>query len=73
MGLHVNDKDDIKTVKHEWGHFAQLALHGPAAFMLLFGIPSMLYNLYCQKTGDWSEYYKMPWEAYADYLGGVKR
>ena len=73
MGLHKNDKHDIKTVNHEWGHFAQLTLFGPAAFMLLFGIPSMLYNLYCQKTGDWSKYYKMPWEAFADYLGGVKR
>ena len=73
MGLHKNDKYDIKTVNHEWGHFAQLTSFGPAAFMLLFGIPSMLYNLYCQKTGDWSKYYKMPWEAFADYLGGVKR
>ena len=73
MGLHKNDKHDIKTVNHEWGHFAQLTLFGPATFMLLFGIPSMLYNLYCQKTGDSSKYYKMPWESFADYLGGVKR
>ena len=34
---------------------------------------SFIYNIYCSITDDWSKYYKMPWEAYADYLGGVKR
>ena len=67
-----NDKSDIEKVKHEWGHFAQLALHGPAAFTLFIAIPSVIYNLHCQKTGDWGNYYKVPWERYADFLGGAK-
>ena len=73
MGLHINDKNDVNTVNHEWGHFKQLALHGPAMFTLFIALPSLIYNIYCRITGDWSKYYKMPWEAYADYLGGVKR
>ena len=35
-------------------------------------IPSVIYNLYCQKNGDWGNYYKVPWERYADFLGGAK-
>ena len=73
MGLHVNDKNIVEAVNHEWGHFAQLALHGPAVFTLFMALPSLIYNIYRSITGDWTKYYKMPWEAYADYLGGVKR
>ena len=72
MALNSNDKADINTVKHEWGHYAQLAFQGPAAFTKFVAIPSLSYNIYCKITGDWTNYYKMPWEAYADYLGGVK-
>ena len=73
MFLHKDQYKDQNTVKHEWGHFAQLTLHGPIIFTMFMALPSLLYNLYCSKTDDWSKYYEMPWEAYADYLGGVKR
>ena len=72
MGLYHKEKSDIEKVKHEWGHFAQLSLHGPAAFTLFIAIPSISYNIYCKKTEDWTNYYNMPWEWYADYLGGAR-
>ena len=73
MFLQKGEKHDINTVNHEWGHFAQLALHGPAVFTLFMALPSVIYNIYCRINGDWDKYYEMPWEVYADYLGGVKR
>ena len=63
---------DAEKVKHEWGHFGQLSLHGPAALTLFIEVPSISYNIYCQKTGDWTNYYNMPWEWYADYLGDAR-
>ena len=60
MGLHVNDKNTVEAINHEWGHFAQLALHGPAVFTLFMALPSLIYNIYCRITGDWWKFYKMP-------------
>ena len=73
IGLYENRKTDATVVKHEWGHFAQLALHGLGVYTLYLALPSLVYNIYCNITDDWTKYYEMPWESYADFLGGVKR
>ena len=78
MWLHVNDKENINTVNHEWGHFAQMLIGGPAIFFGCFGLPSIL-NYYFGEhknyTGTLREkmYYSKIWERTADYLGGVNR
>ncbi len=54
------------TVKHEWGHFIQLAIVGVPKYFIFYGIPSMA-NL-----GS-GYYYNKPWERSADLFGGVSR
>lgn len=58
---------------HEWGHSRQSRILG-WLYLILIGLPSVTYNGLCRifpKLSDY--YYKMPWEAWADKLGGVKR
>lgn len=61
------------SVKHEHGHSIQSLYLGPL-YLIVIGIPSMLGNIYARifnKDSEW--YYKQPWEAWADKLGGVER
>lgn len=62
-----------KTIKHEHGHQKQSMYLGPL-YLIVIGIPSVLGNIYSRlfhKDSEW--YYKQPWEAWADKLGGVVR
>ena len=78
MGLHVNDKNDVNTVKHEWGHFGKMLILGPGAFTAFVAAPSLIYNLWgdYQNYNDYRSdklYYSKVWERTADMLGGVNR
>jgi hypothetical protein len=62
-----------ETLNHEHGHQKQSRILGPL-YLIVIGIPSMLGNIYSRifnKDSEW--YYKQPWEAWADKLGGVIR
>jgi hypothetical protein len=64
-----------KTIMHEFGHRKQSQILGPL-YLVFIGLPSFLGNRYsrlCKKRGKKFDYYKQPWEAWADKLGGVER
>ena len=64
---------DYKTIRHEHGHQKQSRMLGPL-YLIVIGLPSLLGNVYSRifhKSAKW--YYKQPWEAWADKLGGVER
>ena len=71
FGIIFLDKDDrdADTIRHEYGHVPQLMMLGIARFAFCIGIPSS------QQWGVGSswEYYNAPWEASADFFGGVKQ
>ena len=56
--------------KHEQGHQKQ-SLYLGWLYLIVIGLPSVIGNL-LNRIVDF-EYYKQPWEAWADKLGGVKR
>lgn len=67
------------TIKHEQGHQKQSKYLGPL-YLILIGLPSASGNVWdrlfhkkwpVSKRISW--YYSLPWEAWADKLGGVKR
>ena len=67
------------SLKHEHGHQKQSLYLGPL-YLLLIGLPSITGNIYdriAHRYWDFQSryywYYKQPWEAWADKLGGVKR
>ena len=76
------DSDGIfsyKTIKHEFGHQKQSLMLGPL-YLIVIGLPSIIGNIidrikykYFNKYYDPYFYYKQPWEAWADKLGGVVR
>lgn len=59
-----------KTVRHEQGHQKQ-SLYLGWLYLPVIGIPSAIGNLLHRFIKF--NYYKQPWEAWADKLGGVKR
>ena len=72
--LGYRSADDKNTIRHECiGHAKQSQLLGPL-YLLVIGLPSLIGNIYNRiyhKGSAW--YYKQPWEAWADKLGGVVR
>ena len=56
--------------KHEQGHQKQ-SLYLGWLYLLVIGLPSVIGNL-LNRVIDF-DYYKQPWEAWADKLGGVTR
>lgn len=61
------------SLNHEHGHQKQSKILGPF-YLIVIGLPSLLGNIYSRifhKDSVW--YYKQPWEAWADKLGGVER
>ena len=58
------------TLKHERGHQKQSLMLGPL-YLLFIGLPSAVGNLLNRIIKF--DYYKQPWEAWADKLGGVER
>ena len=57
-------------IKHEMGHQKQSLYLGPL-YLLIIGLPSVTGNLLRRLIKF--DYYKQPWEDWADKLGGVKR
>lgn len=57
-------------IKHEQGHQKQ-SLYLGWLYLPVIGLPSVIGNL-LYRVIDF-DYYKQPWEAWADRLGGVER
>jgi len=58
------------TLSHETGHKKQSHMLGPL-YLLLIGLPSVIGNILHRFIKF--NYYKQPWEAWADKLGDVER
>lgn len=57
-------------LRHEYGHTLQSLILGPL-YLLVIGLPSVLWNLYCRvKTTQ--DYYWFYTERWANALGGVE-
>ena len=55
------------------GHGVQERILGPA-YLFTVAVPSVIYYWYYVKNnGSTRDYYSMPWERTADWLGGVNR
>lgn len=73
----------VDALKHEQGHQKQSKYLGPL-YLLIIGLPSVIGNVFTRikwslssKDKEAAErivkyYYKQPWEAWANKLGGVK-
>lgn len=61
---------NAEMVNHEHGHQIQSRILGPF-YLIFIGLPSLVGNL-VHRIHKFP-YYKQPWEAWADKLGGVKR
>lgn len=76
----MNREDREDGMKHEYGHTIQSRWLG-WFYLLIIGLPSLTWNiidrLIVEKIVGWKRsmkiYYSMPWEHWADKLGGVKR
>lgn len=78
----VRHKYYVDALNHEYGHTKQSKYLGPL-YLLVIGLPSLIGNLIDRiiltnilhwsyaKTYKW--YYNLPWEKWADKLGGVTR
>ena len=62
------------AVKHEYGHQLQSKRLG-WLYLIIIGIPSAIGNIIYRKTKfkPYGDYYKQPWEKWADELGNVNR
>ena len=75
----LNECCSRNDIKHERGHQKQ-SLYLGWLYLLLIGLPSAAGNIWDRVfhkkwyyTARLYWYYKQPWEAWADKLGGVKR
>ena len=75
----ISDSGDKKTLLHEAGHQKQSLMLGPL-YLLIIGLPSISWNIWDRlfhKSWSWEKrerwYYSLPWEKWADKLGGVER
>ena len=63
----------MDTIRHEHGHQIQSRILGPL-YLPIIGLLSLLGNIVFRIFKIKSKYYyKLPWEWWADKLGGVKR
>ena len=61
------------TIYHEHGHQRQSRILGPL-YLILIGLPSLIGGIVFKIFKiDGGHYFKLPWEAWADKLGGVER
>lgn len=58
------------TIKHEWGHTRQSLILGPL-YLIIIGIPSILWAATHKKIAPNRSYYDFPTESWANKLGGV--
>jgi hypothetical protein len=77
--LDIDGNHNYMSVRHEHGHQIQSLILGPL-YLIFIGLPSIVGNTinrikrkYFEKNYDPDFYYKQPWEAWADKLGGVDR
>ena len=77
--LDFNEYHEYKTIKHEHGHQIQSLILGPL-YLIIIGLPSIIGNIVYRikrrnfrKNYNPKDYYKQPWEAWADKLGKVVR
>lgn len=77
--INRGSENNGNTIAHEKGHSKQSRYLG-LLYLLVIGIPSLCGNLMLRiKQRKWPLmkcrmwYYNLPWEAWADRLGGVKR
>ena len=68
-----------ETIHHEYGHHRQSLMLGPL-YLLLIGLPSLCgywWDVWFHDKWSYNDrdkwYYGLPWEKWADRLGGVKR
>ena len=66
----VNKNCTMNTIKHERGHQKQSLYLGPL-YLIAIGLFSAIGNILHRFIKF--NYYKQPWEAWADKLGGVNR
>ena len=78
----VRHKTNIDSLNHEYGHCRQSQYLGPL-YLIFIGLPSIFGNIVervilcnilhwsAHKCYIW--YYNLPWEKWADKLGGVTR
>ena len=62
--------EDNEMINHEHGHQIQSRILGPA-YLIFIGLPSLIGNLIYRVNRF--DYYKQPWEWWADKLGKVER
>ena len=73
MCYDITDWALYKCIEHEYGHQRQSKILGPL-YLIIIGILSLLGNIVFRLFKiDSRHYYKLPWEAWADKLGGVIR
>ena len=72
--LKLINQDSLKNViSHEHGHQIQSKYLG-LFYLIIIGIPSFFGNIVFRLFNiNRNAYYKQPWEAWADKLGGVLR
>lgn len=76
----MNREDMEDGMKHEYGHSVQSRYLGPL-YLIVIGLPSIIWNIFDSVIVDpivgykksYEIYYSMPWESWADKLGGVDR
>lgn len=61
------------TIRHEYGHKRQFDNMGLVKYTVDVAIPSLTANILDRLDKLPYSYYGAPWEAGADYLGGVNR
>ena len=69
--VYVRRIDDIRMVRHEYGHCRQSLILGPL-YLAVIGLPSLLWAVWwnpCRRV----PYYRFYTERWADRLGGVVR
>ena len=71
--FNLPDKALIMMIDHEHGHQKQSRILGPL-YLILIGLPSLIGSIVFKVFKiDRRHYFKLPWERWADKLGGVKR
>lgn len=66
----IGGEPTLKNEKHEYGHQRQ-SLYLGWLYLVLIGLPSVCGNILHRFIKF--DYYKQPWESWADKLGGVER